>query len=141
MDKKITNLLYRSFDGDLSAEEQQKLDNALSDSTELRKEREQVFAMRQAFSNTGEKYFKPFFAERVMNQIKSRRASCSEANSFFDSLIAVFRPVAIGAAIILVTLLSYNMKKTKNYSLAGALGKQQITLEEIVDPLYMLTME
>ena len=141
MDKKITDLLYRSFDEDLSAEEQQKLDKALSDSTELRKEREQIFAMRQAVSNTGEKSFKPFFAERVMNRIKTRRAPRSEADSFFDSLIAVFRPVAIATAIILITLFSYNLTKTGNYTLAGALGERQITLEEIVDPLYTLTME
>ena len=141
MDKKITDLLYRTFDEDLSAKEQQKLDKSLSDSAELRKEREQIFAMRQAVSNTGEKSFKPFFAERVMNQIKKSHSPQGEVDSFFDSLIAVFRPLAIGAAIILITLLSYNMKKTNNYSLTGALGKQQITLEEIVDPLYTLTME
>ena len=141
MDKKLLDLLYRSFDESLSPEARQKLDTALAGSVELRKEREQILAIRQSAAEGGKRSFKPFFAERVMNQIKKNRVPRSEADSFFDSLIAVFRPVAIGAAIILVTLLSYNMKKTKNYSLAGALGKQQITLEEIVDPLYILTME
>ena len=141
MDKKIVDLLYRSFDEDLSAEELNKLKSALLESAELREEKKKIEVMRQIVSGAGEKSFKPFFAERVLNQIKLSRSKKDEAESFFDSLIAVFRPVAFAAAIILIAVLSYNMKTTENYTLAGALGQDQITLEEIVDPLYTLTME
>ena len=76
-----------------------------------------------------------------MNKIHATRSHKNEAETFFDSLFAIFKPVAIAAAIILFSLLTYNLKRTENYTLAGALGEKKIMLEEIVDPIYTLTME
>jgi hypothetical protein len=141
MAKKIIELLYRSFDDSLSDEEQNQLTRALSQSAELRKEREQILKLRGAFAGSHAHSFKPFFADRVMNQLKIAQSHKNEAETFFNSLVAVFKPVAIAVAIILFSLLTYNLKQTKNYTLAGALGEKKIMLEEIVDPIYTLTME
>ena len=138
MNKKILKLLYRSFDDDLSLEDHHRLDDALAKSAELRAEKERLLAMRAMVSDSGANSFQPFFAEKVMRRIRNAE---SAQESFLDSLIAVFRPVAIAAFIILVMLISYNLKKTENYTLAGALGEHKATLEEIVDPIYMFTAE
>ncbi len=141
MKKKILDLLYKSLDSELTARENQELNRALLESQELRDEKQKIAKTREAIYKTKAKSFKPFFAERVINEMRARRSNQNQAESFFNSLLIVFRPVAIAAVIILISLLSYNLKKTGNYSIAGALGESKTTLEEIVDPVYMLTME
>jgi len=71
MDKKIIDLLYRSFDSDLSAEEQHLLEQALRESDALKTEKEKITAIRANLALEKEQSFKPFFAERVMNKIQN----------------------------------------------------------------------
>jgi hypothetical protein len=137
MNNKLLNLLYKSFDGTLTAKEQEILKKGLSESAALRNKREKILLLRGHLADAKLDSFKPFFAERVMNRIKSNQ----KQKIGFDSLVALFRPLAITTAAILIILLSYNMKKTQNYTLAGALGQEQVTLEQVMDPTYMLTME
>lgn len=138
MNKKIIELLYRSFDEELAPNERQRLDDALAKSAALREEKERMTAMRAMISDSSKKSFHPFFAEKVMRRLRQAE---SDPETFLDSLISVFRPVAFAAIIILIMLISYNLNKTENYSLAGALGEHQVTLEEVIDPIYMFTME
>ena len=82
MDKKIVELLYRSFDDELSQAEQQQLDQALLESKDLREEKTRIAQMRTAISDSGEKSFKPFFAEKVIRRIREAQQA---QESFFDS--------------------------------------------------------
>ena len=60
---------------------------------------------------------------------------------YFDSLISIFRPIVIGAAILLIAIMSYNVIKTDQLSLAGAFATPEVTLEEASDPTLTLAME
>jgi anti-sigma factor RsiW len=138
MNKKIIELLYRSFDDRLSQAEQKILDQALSNSTELRAEKNRIAHMRTMIADSGQKSFQPFFAEKVMRRI---RQAARAPESFVDSLIAVFRPVAIAATILFIALLSYNLFNSDHKSLAGAFAEPEIKLEHSLDPALALVME
>ncbi len=141
MNDKLLDLLYKSFDSSLTSKEQEILKKGLSESATLRGEKEKIEFMRERLADSEQASFKPFFAERVMNQVRTNRKQLVQQESVFDSLLALFRPLAIATTVILIVLLSYNMKKTENYTLAGALGQEQVTLEQVMDPTYILTME
>jgi hypothetical protein len=141
MNKKLFNLLYKSFDGTLTAKEKEMLNKGLSESAALRNQKEKIELIRERLAASKKDSFKPFFAERVMNNIQTNRKRQEQQKTGFDSLVALFRPIAFATTMILIILLSYNMKKTQNYTLAGALGQEQVTLEQVMDPTYMFTME
>ena len=58
MKKTLLELLYRSFDTQLSAQENDKLEEALAKSEELRRERERIRNLRAEISQHGKASFK-----------------------------------------------------------------------------------
>lgn len=60
MNKKLLNLLYRSFDVDLKPKEQKQLAEALEKSKELQKEKEYIIAQRRTLSENTPPPFSPF---------------------------------------------------------------------------------
>ena len=61
--------------------------------------------------------------------------------NFFDSIVEMFRPVAIAAAILFIMLLSYNLVKSDKISVASAFAEPEIKLEQSLDPTLALVME
>lgn len=141
MNKKMLELLYRSFDDVLKPEEQQQLEETLIKSKKLQEEKEQIVTMRTTISGSAAQSFKPFFAEKVVRRITALQEEERSQVTFFDSLFYIFKPVAIAAAILLITLLSYNLLKSDRISLANALAEPEITLEQVFDPSLSLTLE
>lgn len=138
MNQKLLSLLYRSFDEPLSPAEQKQLDQALSESTALRAEKKRIEQLRSIIAQSGQRTFRPFFAEKVIQKIRDYRRP---AESFVDSLIAVFRPVAIAVTILLVVLLSYNLFMSEDKSLSSAFAEPEIKLEQALDPAIVWAME
>jgi len=132
MNKKILELLYLSFDSNLDEKEQKQLTEALKNSEELRKEKEQILDQRRTVSDSAERSFKPFFAERVMNRIDS----ISEKNGleiFYETLKSVFRRFAIVSAVIMIVLISYNLATRDSLSSEEIFYASDVTFEEILD--------
>lgn len=141
MNKKDLELLYRSFDDSLTPEEQKQLREALGGSKALRKEKKRIASLRKAVSDHAAESFEPFFAERVMQRIKHSRQAEKSPDLFFESLFAVFRPIAVGAVVLLIILLSYNIIKSDRLSLASAFAEPEVSLEEAFDPTFVFSME
>ena len=141
MDKKQRDLLYRSFDDDLTPEAEAQLKQALAESKNLRREKERIAALRQAVSSKAARSFGPHFADRVMQRIGQRTKKETGLETYFDALFSVFRPVVVGAIVLIIVLLSYNIIRSDRLSLAGAFAEPQVTLEEAYDPSIMLSME
>jgi len=137
MNSKILELLYRSFDEELNPNEQHQLEQALALSKELKKEKERIAKMRTLVSNSGEQTFHPFFAEKVMRRIREKQTQ----ENFLDSLVHVFRPIAIAATISLIGLMTYNVFKSDDISLASAFAQPEVTLEHALDPTLSLALE
>jgi len=137
MDNKILKLLYRSFDDELNPEEKERLDRALKETEELRKEREQILAQRQALAESSAPSFKPFFPERVINRIESLGKKKNGFESFYETLLLMFRRFAIVGAAILLILLIYNLQTSDILSTQEILYASDFTFEEILNlPLF-----
>jgi len=141
IDERILELLYRSFDDDLSGAELAELEAALAVSEDLRKEKEEIASMRKTVSASGAKGFGYMFAERVMKRIEAERAGSAEpagtsvevkegAPTLFESLLRAFRPVAIAGVAAVLALMVYNIVDNRDLSFSAALGVPEITLEE-----------
>ena len=140
MDKKLKDLLYRSFDSDLDQEEKRLLEKALSRSKELQREKEMLVFLRQNIKRSVNAPFNPGFAERVMNKIK-RQNQITENEQFFDSLFVLFRPIAIAATVLIIIIAGYNMSSTSQFSIEGALGIPEVTLDDVYDSSLALVTE
>ena len=140
MNEKEIELLYRSFDDTLKPDEQKRLQEALANSKELRREKENIEAVRKALSSNKHQTFEPFFAERVMRRIKPVRQE-KNGDVFYDSLFTIFRPIAITATFIILGIMSYNLVKTDQLSWEGVIAVQEVTLEEAFDPTLSLNLE
>lgn len=134
----MLELLFRSFDGVLSQNEQAQLDDALKKSKKLQDERDRIAQLRFIISKSSSQRFDPFFAEKVMRRLREAETT---QETFWDSLIYVFRPVAIAATILIITLISFNLIKSGDISVASAFAESEITLEQALDPTLSLVME
>jgi len=141
MKKNISELLYLSFDGQLTEDEQQWLKEALEQSAQLRQEKERIAALRGSISSGAPKSFRPFFAERVMRAITTAREAKSGLQRFSESLQLAFRRVALVGATVILLLLAFNIVRTGDVSFAGALGIPQETLVEVLESPFDATVE
>jgi hypothetical protein len=140
MDKKLRDLLYRSFDSDLNQEEKKMLEEALSHSKELRHEKEIIASLRENIAGSKTPSFNPFFADRVMENIHASEQT-DENEKFFESLFVFFRPIAIAATVLIIIIAGYNMSTTGHFSLEGALGVPEVTVDDVYDPTLALVTE
>ncbi|MFQ5822885.1 MAG: hypothetical protein ACE5JB_02395 [bacterium] len=127
MNERLLELLYRSFDDELSEEDQTELTSALSLFPELLEEKKRIIEMRQMIKGEAVHSFKPFFAAQVMQRIKSESI---EQEDFLGSLIWVFRRIALAGTIAILLLLANSVLVEKNNSLDSVLGMPQLTLED-----------
>jgi hypothetical protein len=136
-DRKVLNLLFRSLDGDLKDKDRKKLDEALEKSEELRKEKERALERRRTVTDSADRSFGPFFAERVMNRIDRLGQKTNGWEAFYESFMAAFRKVAIVSAAVLVLLISYNVIKSDIVPEDELFYMADTTIEEILDlPLF-----
>jgi anti-sigma factor RsiW len=132
MEERILELLHRSFDGELGPAERKELESALARSAELRRERDELLAVRGAVKSSAADSFSPFFAERVIRAVREEREGEAEGARFFESLLGTFRRVALVAAAIAAFLLVYNMNQGGSVSVAAAFGAEESTSVEQV---------
>ena len=129
MNNKLKSLLYRSFDETLNEEDQNRLTKALSQSETLRIEKDTILQIRRSIKAGKVTAFNSFFAERVMNRIGALRKEKIE-DSFFESLIIIFRPVAIAAIVLIIFVAAYNIRSSGQISIEGALAVPEVTLDD-----------
>ncbi len=130
MNERLRNLLCRSFDEELSEQEQRELEQALSFSSQLRQEQKQLTDMRQLIKKESVRSFQPFFAARVMHRIKNEMR---ESEDFIGSLVWAFRWIAVSGAVAILLLVGSHVFLEKNYSLAAVLGMPQPALEDTLE--------
>ena len=133
MDKKILKLLYRSFDEELGEKEQKYLEEALKKSDFLRKEKERILAQRRAIAESPTPVFNPDFAERVMSRIESLKEKKNGFETFYETLLFIFRRLAYAGAAILLILLIYNLRTGDALSADEIFYASDVTIEEIGD--------
>jgi anti-sigma factor RsiW len=140
MDKKLKDLLYRSLDSKLNSDEKQTLEQALSQSEELRQEKEMITSLREDIRRSKATSFNARFADRVMNEINLLN-QVSENDQFFESLFVFFRPIAIAAIVLIIAIAGYNINSTGRFSLEGALGIPEVTVDDVYVPTLAMVLE
>ena len=120
MEEKINDLLFQSFDRELTTEEQVELDGALINSQELREQKEQLASMRNLISKTKISFNQNFTAE-IMDKI-------SESN-FNSNVISLFKKIAYAGAASIVVLLGSHVWSGGSLSLESFLGIESISAD------------
>ncbi|MEE8376870.1 MAG: hypothetical protein V3R45_00735 [Candidatus Aminicenantaceae bacterium] len=131
--KKVLKLLYRSFDTDLSEREQQRLDEALEQSKDLREERELILSRRQVVADSAVKSFRPYFADRVISQIAAIEDKKDTQESFYDALMFVFRRFAFVGALVMIGLIFFNVINGHIIPVDEIFFASDLALEEILN--------
>lgn len=140
MNKKYLDLLYRSFDEDLSPDERRQLEEALKSSSDLRQEHALLSSMRHKIAAQSKQSFGTQFAESVIDQILHNEIQHNEYLSL-NILARFVRPTAIAAAVLLSGIIAYNLSRSDYISWENALGVSDVSIEEIFDPASYLALE
>ena len=109
MGKRILKLVYRSLDAPLKRKEQERLRRALAASGDLRRQRDEIIALRQAVADGAARSFRPEFADRTLDRLRSGPAREDRLAALLRAYAAAFKPVAIAGLVILAVLVSYNL--------------------------------
>ncbi len=131
MNKRSLDLLYRSFDAQLSEDEKAELASALASSESLRREEEAALAMRDAVRTSAVRSFKPFFSSRVLNRMKALEKPNDPMEELWKALVTMFRPVAVAGALTLVAILAFNLASAERWTLDTMLGVSEPGIEEV----------
>jgi anti-sigma factor RsiW len=134
-------LLFRSLDGELTADEQQMLDKALLESPDLRLERDRLSALRQTLGAGRRTNFEPFLAERVLRRIQAGTVPDMNLEGILDSLMLVFRRVAVVGAVIAVAVIAFNLSRGDGVSLNAALAIPEDSIDRVLDAPLSLSLE
>jgi anti-sigma factor RsiW len=142
MDESMMKLLYRSFEDELTSEEQHRLEEALATSLELRRKRARIQRIREALSSSAVRSFEPMFAERIRLSMRLRKSALARRQIFSQSLSRRFRPLAIAAAAIIVILAAVNLWTSGDSSLSAVLGlNDEPTAEYMETPIESMLRE
>ena len=125
-DSKLLKLLYRSFDDQLQEKEEH--------SPGLRWEKEQIEAQRLAVAETAVHSFNPSFAELLLARViaPDGKANGLELQRFYESLVTVFRRVAIAGAVLSIIFFIYNLGAGESLSPVEVFILPDLTLQEIL---------
>lgn len=130
MNERLLDLLYRSFDDDLTKEEQMELSKALSLSPQLREEKKRITEIRQMIQHEAVRSFKPFFSVRVMLRLRKKTLGQED---FFRALVWAFRRVALAGVVAILLLIANSIWVEKSRSLDTVLGLPQLSLEDVTE--------
>lgn len=139
MKPELLELLYRSFDMELTAEQKKELDLALAESEQLRDEKERLLRLRSSLAaSRGE--FKPFFEARVLERIRSELPELA-LDRMVESLAVMFRRVALAGAFCALILAAVNLIGSDDFSVGALFAMQDEPAEEIFQTPYEQVME
>ena len=131
MNKKLLELLYRSFDGELSKKEHTIIMNALESSEELKKEQERIIKIRKNIAVGLNQTFQPPFADKIMRTIRSQKEPQNrQIDEFFNALVLSFRKIAVAGALGALIILTTNFISGGEISLDTALALHNLNIED-----------
>jgi len=102
-----------------------------------KKTNERIQHHLKLFSKRAEASFSPYFTEKVMNKISDMGKKEKKMIDFYRSLKAAFRKIALVGALVLLILLSYNIKIGDNFSEEEAVFASEAVCKELkILPLF-----
>jgi anti-sigma factor RsiW len=136
---KIKKLLYRSLDEDLNEKDRRKLEAALAQDPELRKEKAHILKQRRLIADSRSEGFAPGFSQRVMARVAEaeENAARNHIELAYETMTYWFRRLAVIGALAVFLLLALNLTM-KNLSPENEIFyTSAVTYEEIQNlPLF-----
>jgi hypothetical protein len=126
MDEVNENLFLQSLDGKISEEQKIKLAEAMNADRHLKKNADQFVKLRTKLLRQEEDSFGPFFAERIINRIKSLKKEIDYQIFFF---FKKYQLAAIGVVVALVVL---NIVLSDQLTIKSVLGFEEEQVDDIV---------
>ena len=130
------DLLLKSFDALLSDDEKKRLQTALDNSAELRREKEYIIQMRDELKSAAASSFAPGFDDQVMWKINEETET-----EFASNLFHIFRPVAVAVMLLIIITAAFNMWNSDQISLEGIMALTDISPTDAFNPLVDLAQE
>jgi hypothetical protein len=125
MEEKDEDLFLQSLDGNLSEEQQKILSEAENDSR-FKRRTDQYIKMRNMLVRNEEDSFGPFFAERVVNRIRSMKKEIDYQLLFF------FKKYQLAAIGVVVALLALNIIFSDQLTVKSVLGFEDEQTDNMV---------
>lgn len=119
-------LLLKSYDAPVSAHEREALAAQMQRDPTLRRQSDQYVKIRELMLRPQPDSFGPFFAERIVNQLKQRVNEIDYLIFFF------FKKYQVLALGVLVALLVTNLLFTDQLSIKALFGVDQEATEEVL---------
>ena len=138
MNREMYELLLRSFDDELSSKERKVLQEALTQSEELRAEKVRIEQLRRQLAEAGRASFKPFFAERVVNRIRGLEERVQQ--DFFEALSYFFKRVVVLGAVLVILMLSAQFLAPSQQP-EYEINDRQTTLDDAMYHTYAASLE
>jgi hypothetical protein len=120
------NLFLQSLDGKISEEQKKRLEEVMNSDLTLRKNADQFAKLRTKLLRKEEDSFGPFFAERIINHVKSLKKEIDYQIFFF---FKKYQLAAIGVVVALVVL---NIVLSDNLTVKSVLGFEEEQVDNIV---------
>jgi len=120
------DLFLQSLDAKISDEQKMKLAEAMNSDNSLRQNADQFVKLRSKLLRKEEDSFGPFFAERIINQIKSLKKEIDYQIFFF------FRKYQLAAIGVVVALVVLNIVLSDNLTVKSVLGFEDEQVDNIV---------
>ena len=118
-------LLLKSYDAPVTARERELLSSLMQNDHGLRQQGDQYSRIRELLLRPAPDSFGPFFAERIMQQLKQRASEIDYLIFFF---FKKYQALVVG---VLVALLISNLLLTDQFSLKALFGIEQQTTEDV----------
>jgi hypothetical protein len=126
MSEGMEDLFLQSLDGGLSEQRRQELTDALNKDVRFKKNADQFLKLRGKLLRTEQNSFGPFFAERIVNRIKSLKKEIDYQIFFF------FKKYQLAAIGIVVALVVLNIVLSDNLTVKSVLGFEDEQVDDIV---------
>ena len=120
------DLFLQSLDGKISEEQKTKLAEAMNNDRSLKKSADQFVNLRTKLLRKEADSFGPFFAERIINRIRSLKKEIDYQIFFF------FRKYQLAAIGVVVALVVLNIVLSDNLTLKSVLGFEDEQASDIV---------
>lgn len=132
--QELLELLIRSLDSNLNDKDRMMLENALSESEELRSEKEKLVRMRELIGS-GDYQFKHGFSDRVMNRLNKSKNGLGIEFNFARDLNRVFTRVAITGIAAIILLLFSIFLTTGSVSFDSLSGAESYSEDNVISYL------
>ena len=120
------DLFLQSLDSKISEEQKLKLTEVINSDRNLKKNADQFIKLRTNLSRKEEDSFGPFFAERIINRIKSLKKEIDYQIFFF------FKKYQLAAIGIVIALVALNIVLSDTLTVKSVLGFEEEQVDDLV---------